>query len=87
MKMKKCGEFGKTLGFFEGYHHPTLGKNHLLCSPCFNQISESVDKWRKVVLPYVDFFNNCQSNGSLQSNWENKITDIFKTKNMVRNIG
>jgi hypothetical protein len=33
--MKECEECGKTLGIFEGYKHPTMGKSHNLCSPCF----------------------------------------------------
>ena len=83
--MVKCEECGKTLGIFEGYRHPTLGKSHLLCSPCFDQVSESVENWRNAVLPYVDFFNNGSSNSSLQSNWKNRLTDFIQIKKMVGN--
>jgi len=48
--MKQCEECGKRLGIVEGYQHPTLGKKHLLCSPCFDKVSESVEKWREFVL-------------------------------------
>jgi len=48
--MKKCEECGKKLGIIEGYLHPTLGKKHLLCSQCFNKVSESVEKWKEFVL-------------------------------------
>lgn len=48
--MKVCEECGKKLGIVEGYQHPTLGKKHLLCSPCFDQVSESVEKWKDFVL-------------------------------------
>lgn len=44
MKMIECEECGTKLGILEGYRHPTMGKKHLLCSPCFDQISESVAK-------------------------------------------
>lgn len=78
--MKKCEECCKKLGLLEGYRHPILGSSHLLCSPCFNQVSKSVDKWRKVVLPYVDYFNNVTSDSSLGLNWKNKLTDFFRYK-------
>ena len=48
--MIKCEECGKNLGIFGGYQHPTFGKKHLLCSLCFDQVSESVEKWGEFVL-------------------------------------
>jgi len=48
--MKECEECGKKLRTFEGYQHPTLGKKHLVCSPCFEQVEESVAKWREFVI-------------------------------------
>ena len=48
--MKECEECGKKLGILKGYQHPTLGKKHLLCSPCFDKVSESVENWQKFVL-------------------------------------
>jgi hypothetical protein len=58
MNMTRCRECGKKLRILEGYRHPALGKDHLVCSPCFDQVSESVEKWRNAVLPYVGFFKN-----------------------------
>lgn len=55
--MKGCEECGKKLGILNGYRHPTKGKNHLLCSSCFDILHESVVKWREANLPYVGFFN------------------------------
>jgi hypothetical protein len=48
--MKRCEECGKKLGILEGYQHPTLGKKLLLCNPCFDQVSDSVAKWREFIL-------------------------------------
>jgi len=48
--MKECEECGKKLGILKGYIHPTMGKKHHLCSPCYNQVSDSVEKWRNFVL-------------------------------------
>ena len=47
--MKDCEECGKKLGMLEGYRHPTMGKKHLLCSPCFDQVSDSVARWGEFV--------------------------------------
>lgn len=87
MNMKKCEECGKTLGLSNSYRHPTMGRNHLICSQCFNQVSESLEKWRNTVLPYRNFFNNCSPNNSFQSNWKNRLTDYIKTKNTIHNTG
>ena len=43
--MSDCKECGKMLGILEGYRHPTYGKSHLLCSSCFDKVSESVQEW------------------------------------------
>jgi hypothetical protein len=47
--MKFCEECGKKLGFFEGYRHPAMGKEYLLCSSCFDVIDKSVEEWCKFV--------------------------------------
>lgn len=60
--MKRCEECRKKLGILEGYRHPTLGKDSLICSSCFDAVHESVVKWREANLPYVGFFNNRSSN-------------------------
>lgn len=70
--MINCEECGKKLGVFEGYRHPTLGKKHLLCSPCFDQASESVEKWREFVLSnsfIIEFSNN-----GLKPDWKKMAT-------------
>ena len=56
-KMKVCVECGKNLGIMEGYRHPTMGKDNLVCSKCFDTVFESVEKYRKFITPYVGFFN------------------------------
>jgi hypothetical protein len=65
--MKKCVECGKILSFFEGYRHPTLGKENLLCFSCFNEVQQSVDQWRKFVLS--NSFNPESSTSTLSLDW------------------
>ena len=84
--MKNCEECGKKLGFLEGYRHPILGWDHLLCRHCFDKVSESVERWREAVLPYVGFFNKDSSNGSLQLNWKNKVKDFIQIKKPIDNV-
>jgi len=55
--MTDCVECGKKLGLIEGYRHPTLGKEYLVCSRCFDSVSISVEQWQKVVSSYVGFFS------------------------------
>jgi hypothetical protein len=59
--MKACVECGKNLGMIEGYRHPTMGKDILLCSNCFDTVFESVEKYREFITPYVGFFNKKSS--------------------------
>jgi len=66
--MTNCEECGKKLEFFEGYRHPTLGKKHLLCNPCFNQVSESVKKWGEFVLSNSFIIES--SNNGLKLDWK-----------------
>lgn len=50
----------------EGYCHPTLGKDALLCWHCYEQVERSVEQWRRFILndaenpesPYPSFLNN-----------------------------
>ncbi len=58
-EMIECEECGKKLGNFEGYRHPTMGKNYLLCSPCFDKVEESVSRWGAFVI--TNSFNNGSS--------------------------
>jgi len=71
--MKECVECNKKLGIIEGYRHPTMGKDYLLCGNCFDTVSASVDGWSEFILPYVDFFNKETS----------AIDDIQKIKNNI----
>ena len=82
--MSRCEECNKVLGIFEGYRHPLLGKNKLLCSPCFDQVSESIKKWRKFVLS--NSFNNVTSDNGLQLNWKNVITSAVKNMKTLGNV-
>ena len=81
MKMKKCEECGKGLKFIEGYRHPTLGKKHLLCSPCFDQVSESVARWSEFV--QANCFNVKASKNDIQLYWKKIRTDLVQTKKNV----
>lgn len=72
--MINCEECGKKLGVFEGYRHPTLGKKHLLCSPCFDQASESVKRWGEFVLSNSFIIES--SNNGLKPDWK-KIATSF----------
>ena len=59
--MKECVECGKNLGIMEGYRHPTMGKDNLICSHCFDSVFKSVEKFREFVTPYIGFFNTKSS--------------------------
>ena len=74
VKMINCENCGRKLGAFEGYRHPTLGKKHLLCSPCFEQTSENVKKWGEFVLS--NSFVVESSNNGLKLDWK-KIAATF----------
>jgi len=57
--MLKCYECGKELRFWEGYHHPTLGFNIVVCGKCFEILEESMEKYRKFIIN--EFKNERQS--------------------------
>lgn len=76
--MKRCEECGKELRILSGYQHPTLGKNHLICSPCFVKISESVARWRKFIIS--NSFNNASSRSVSQFNLKKIIPNIIKIR-------
>jgi hypothetical protein len=73
--MKECVECGRNLGMLEGYRHPILGKEHLVCSTCFDTVSESVEKYREFISPYVGFFHTETSS----------IEDLQKIANTILN--
>ena len=81
--MKECVECQKKLGIIEGYRHPVLGKDHLLCSTCFDTVSKNVEKWSELISPYVGFFNKESSTiADIQKIGEN----IKKIRNRVSNL-
>jgi len=82
--MVECEECGKTLGIFEGYQHPTMGKKHHLCSPCFNQVNESVTRWGEFVL--ANSFNNGTSKKNLALKWKNIAPSFNRTRNIIENV-
>ena len=80
--MKDCEECGKKLGTFEGYRHPTMGKKHHLCSPCFDQVSESVARWGEFVRNNT-FNMNAQNS---QMNWKEMIPKFNSTQNIIDHV-
>lgn len=84
--MVECEECGKKLGFLEGYCHPTLGRKHLVCSGCFDIVTESVEKWREFISPYFEFFNRESSNDSSQLNFEKIDADFTQKQKMFDNF-
>ncbi len=81
--MVECMECGKKLGVLEGYGHPTMGKKHFLCSPCFDQVSNSVAKWREFVAS--NSFNGKTSYNFLESNWNKILPSCFKIQKVFGN--
>ena len=79
--MKTCEECSKKLGVFEGYRHPTMGKKHLLCSPCFDQISDSVTRWGEFVR--TNTFNMNVPGNNSQLNWKEMIANFNQTTNIL----
>lgn len=75
--MKKCYECGKELKFWQGYRHPVLGKNILICRKCLDDTEESIVKFRNFILKQFKkdkkkhIFNN----------------SIIKLRQMVHHIG
>jgi hypothetical protein len=86
-KMKECMECGKNLGTIKGYRHPTMGKDNLLCSNCFDTVFESVEKYREFVSPYMGFFNKETSTiDDIQNIGKNIAKNIKKMQNRVSNL-
>ena len=80
--MVSCEECGKKLGIFEGYSHPTMGKKHHLCSPCFDQVSYSVSKWREFVTSNA-FNVNAASN---QMDWKKFAANFTQMHNIFDHL-
>jgi len=84
--MKACVECRKNLGIMEGYRHPTLDKDNLLCSKCFHTVFESVEKYREFITPYIGFFNKESSTiADIQKIGENITKNIKKMQNRAGN--
>ena len=79
--MVKCEECGKKLGILKGYRHPTLGKNFHLCSPCFDQVSESVVSWGEFVL--ANSFNTSSSRNDTYLDLKKIIPNINKIRGTI----
>ena len=82
--MIECEECGKTLGIFEGYRHPTMGKKHHLCSPCFDNINDSVSRWREFVI--ANSFNNGSSRTDLDMEWKKLAPSFNRRRNIIENV-
>ena len=82
--MKECEECGKTLGIFEGYKHPTMGKKHNLCSPCYDQVNKSVEEWKKFVV--ANSFNNGRLKSNVALKWKDFAPNFDPTRDLVSNI-
>ena len=82
--MVECEECGKKLGILEGYQHPTLGRKHLVCSPCFEQVEESVAKWREFILSYSYNDNKPKQDSGLK--WKKIGQNLKQKRNVIGNI-
>ncbi len=82
--MVSCEECGKKLGILEGYSHPTMGKKHHLCSPCFDQVSESVAKWREFVMS--NSFNVNAVNGNNGIDWKQFASNFTNMHSLIDNL-
>src|SRR4030042_4474537 len=85
--MKECIECGKNLGIIEGYRHPTIGRDYLLCRNCFDTIFESIEKYREFIAPYIGYFNKEKSKiNDIQKIGDNITKNIKKMQNRVNNL-
>ena len=80
--MKHCMECQKQLGIIEGYRHPTMGREYLLCSKCFDTVFESAEKYKEFISPYIGFF---KKETSTISNIQNFGAHITKNINKIYN--
>ena len=80
-KMKVCVECGKHLGIIEGYRHPTMGKDGLLCGNCFDTVFESVERYRKFITPYISFFNKESSTTNSNTHMHSRVSNLWSHNN------
>jgi hypothetical protein len=86
-KMIECVECGKKLGVIEGYRHPVMGKDYLLCRYCFDTVSTSVDKWKEFISTNNGFFKKETSvNEDVQKIGENIIKSFEMIQNRENNL-
>jgi len=83
--MIECEECGKKLGIMEGYRHPTMGKKHHLCSPCFDQVSESVARWGEFVS--TNSFNVAASKSNSMINFKKINASFTQLSKNFENLG
>jgi len=83
--MKECIECGKKLRIIEGYRHPTMGKDYLLCSSCFDTVSKSLEKWSKFISSYVGFFDKDSQKSDIRLIGKGIIGNIKKISSRFTN--
>jgi len=84
--MRECKECNKNLGILSGYCHPIMGRDHLLCSECFDKVSESVEKWGTFVLSNPDVIDSLDiDREKLINNFESTVKSIMKTYDRISN--
>ncbi|MCK4901828.1 MAG: hypothetical protein KAS76_00610 [Thermoplasmatales archaeon] len=82
--MTNCVECGQKLGLFGGFRHPTMGRQHLVCSHCYDNVNESVTQWREFILPYANYFRNTPPKETKHYNFENfskQVAHAFRMPN------
>jgi hypothetical protein len=85
--MKECVECQTKLGIIEGYRHPIMGKDYLLCSSCFDTVFERIEEYREFVSPYAGFFNKESSTtDDIQKIGENITKNIKKIQNRASKL-
>lgn len=82
--MKSCDKCRKKIGVFNGYIHPTIGKDYLLCSKCFDKVSKSVNQWREFVVS--NSFNKEKPYVEIPSISKDFILKVGKVKSLFKTI-
>ena len=52
--MIKCSECGKNLNVLEGLRHPVEGRKKIVCSNCWNKISDSENRYTSFILNHIN---------------------------------
>jgi len=82
--MVECEECGMKLGILHGYCHPVLGKKYLVCGKCFNNVDESMEKWREFCLS--NSFNAVSSKIDIQEAWNKRISNDLQLQKWFSNL-